>query len=94
MSPSRARHPYLLWATLAIGCGFGREALGLWTGREREEGMAEWDFGGEQHGQADGLNGEVLRADMEGWRKRQLLRTGFWGLGWLVTVVGIWGDGA
>lgn len=85
---------------MAIGCGFGKEVIGLWRGKKGEDrlgGMEEWDFGSDKDGEtesdAEELNGEVLREVMDAWRARQLLRTGFWGLGWIMSVVGIWGDG-
>lgn len=72
----------------------------MWRGKKGEDGfggMEEWDFGGEKEGEmeadAEELNGEVLREGMGAWRSRQLLRTGIWGLAWIMTVVGIWGDG-
>lgn len=74
--------------------------MGIWRGKKGEDvlgGMEEWDFGSDKEGEmesnAEGLNGEVLREGMAAWRARQLLRTGVWGLGWMMTVVGIWGDG-
>lgn len=101
LSPPRGRHPYLLWSTLAIGCGFGKEVLGLWRGKKGEiglGGMEEWDFGGDKEVETDSdaeeLNGEALREGMDAWRGRQLLRTGVWGLGWIMSVIGIWGDGS
>lgn len=42
----------------------------------------------------EGMNGEVLREGMETWRDRQKLKTGIWGVGWAMCVVGLWGDGA
>lgn len=88
LSPPRFRHPYLLWSALTVGIGLGREALGLWKGKGKTEGeeMEEWEV--------EGMNGEVLREGMEAWRSRQMIRTGIWGLGWGMCVLGLWGDGA
>lgn len=48
--------------------------------------MEEWEV--------EGVNGEVVRDGMEVWRGRQVVRTAVWGVGWLMAVVGIWGDGS
>ena len=40
------------------------------------------------------VNGEAVREEMETWRGRMMLRTGIWGLAWVLCTVGIWGDGA
>ncbi|KAJ9134151.1 hypothetical protein NKR23_g10325 [Pleurostoma richardsiae] len=42
----------------------------------------------------DGANGEQVRGDVEGFLKRQVVSTAVAGLGFLMAVVGIWGDGA
>lgn len=49
-------------------------------GRESRRGMEE-------------VNGEVVREEMEAWRWGQAVRSAVWGLGWGMSVVGIWGDG-
>lgn len=113
LSPARGRHPYLLWATLAVGAGFWREALGAVVGgRKRngngngngvaegkrgrsagreDSGEAGWDFGdGEAAGE---VNGEAVREGVEAWRGREALRAGILAVGWVVSLVGIWGDG-
>lgn len=38
------------------------------------------------------MNGEVVREGMEGWRWGQGIKMGAWGVGWVVCVVGLWGD--
>ncbi|TLD30787.1 hypothetical protein PspLS_02270 [Pyricularia sp. CBS 133598] len=40
------------------------------------------------------LNGETVRADVETFIKKQMVRAGVAGVGFLVAVLGIWGDGA
>ena len=40
------------------------------------------------------VNGEEVRQRMEGFRMGQVVRTGVAGLGFAMSVVGIWGDGA
>jgi autophagy-related protein 33 len=39
-------------------------------------------------------NGEEVRAEVDGFRKKQLAQTVIAGVGFLMAVVGIWGDGA
>jgi len=38
------------------------------------------------------LNGESVREGMERWRGVQVGRTVAFGVGWVVSVVGLWGD--
>ncbi|KAL6718678.1 hypothetical protein ACLMJK_002912 [Lecanora helva] len=119
LSPPRGRHPFLLWATLAIGLGYGREIWhnasvivlgkpkkGSLNGREdggsgESSSDEEWEvenggsmsrskFAGKNETE---LNGEVVREAMEKWRKTQAGKAMVWGLGWVVCVVGLWGDG-
>ncbi|ROV99548.1 hypothetical protein VMCG_06351 [Cytospora schulzeri] len=49
----------------------------------------------QQHA-ADGgnVNGEEVRGEVESFLKKQMVSTGLAGLGFLMAVVGIWGDGA
>lgn len=99
LSPPRGRHPYLLWATLAVGLGFGQEVVDLFRGIKQQEDTRNWaveDFlsgkGKAVDDTEQNLNGEALRDRMETWRASQKIRTGISGLGWAMTVVGIWGD--
>lgn len=39
------------------------------------------------------INGEEIRKSMEGFRMAQALRAGLAGVGFAISVVGIWGDG-
>ncbi|KAM0804203.1 hypothetical protein BDR22DRAFT_960313 [Usnea florida] len=103
ISPPRRRHPYLLWATFAIGLGYTKEIYAGVVGKAKTKGEEsgirsrtpdssdeEWEVEG---GSAGGMNGEAVREGMEKWRGKMLGRTWVWGVGWLVTVVGLWGDG-
>lgn len=99
LSPPQGRHPYLLWATLAVGLGFGQEVADLCRGIKQQEFTGNWaveDFlNGKEKVTDDSesnLNGEALRDRMETWRASQKIRTGISGFGWALTVVGIWGD--
>jgi autophagy-related protein 33 len=38
------------------------------------------------------VNGEEMRRSMESWMKSQAIRAGVVGLGFVLAVVGIWGD--
>ncbi|CAL8583629.1 hypothetical protein XPA_009250 [Xanthoria parietina] len=60
--------------------GLGKE--GSWT--EDEEWVAD------EEGK---VNGEVVREGMEGWKVKQAIKAGVWGAGWVVAVLGLWGDG-
>lgn len=42
----------------------------------------------------DDVNGEEVREQMEGFMTSQIIRTVVAGLGFAMSVVGIWGDGA
>lgn len=42
----------------------------------------------------ESVNGEMVRRGVERGRAVEAFRTGFWGLGFVMGVVGIWGDGA
>lgn len=99
LSPPQGRHPYLLWATLAVGLGFSQEVVDLCRNTKQQEDWGKWrveDFlSGKEKATDDteqDLNGEALRDRMETWRVSQKIRTGISGFGWAMTVVGIWGD--
>jgi autophagy-related protein 33 len=42
----------------------------------------------------DDVNGEEVREQMEGFMTSQIIRTVVAGLGFAMSVIGIWGDGA
>ena len=48
----------------------------------------------EEEDDVDAVNGEIVRGEMERFRFEQVLRMGFAGVGFAMSVVGIWGDGA
>jgi len=69
------------------------------SGSPSESGDEEWEVenGSTQslkagYGSEKGLNGEVVREGMERWRGMQVGRTVVFGVGWIVTLVGLWGD--
>ncbi|KAL9002406.1 MAG: hypothetical protein Q9188_004654 [Gyalolechia gomerana] len=112
LSPSRLRHPYMLWASLAVGLGWGGEAYAtvkrrvsrnrtgsedaITAGQKAKRAVREgsWTEDEEWISEDGNVNGEVVREGMDGWRAKQGIKAGVWGLGWAVAVVGLWGDGA
>lgn len=40
------------------------------------------------------VNGEEVRVQMEGFQQSQILRTVIAGIGFMMSVIGIWGDGS
>ncbi|MCJ1379271.1 hypothetical protein MMC17_002372 [Xylographa soralifera] len=94
LSPRNTKHPYLLWTTSTLLASW---AIGWWRQDVEkeltlEEGRSSsWARARAESGE---VNGEVVREEMEGWRWGQVLRGGVWAVGWGMSVVGIWGDGA
>lgn len=87
---------------VAVGLGFGKDWLGIFNSFGKRKGVSEERRGRgtqvedeewELEGEGEGVNGEVLREGMEGWRGRQMVKGAVWGLAWGVSVVGLWGDG-
>lgn len=76
------------------GDGSGKE--GATRSRTPDSSDEEWEVEGSGDGGdggSGGVNGEAVREGMERWGGKMLGRTAVWGVGWLVTVVGLWGDG-
>lgn len=109
LSPSRLRHPYLLWASLAVGLGWGGEAYASVKRRvpRKREGTVDadrksnravkegsWTEDEEWVSDEGNVNGEVVREGMNGWRVKQGVKAGVWSVGWAMAVVGLWGDAA
>ncbi|RMZ80252.1 hypothetical protein DV738_g2926, partial [Chaetothyriales sp. CBS 135597] len=88
----RNRHPYLLWTAL-VGL-IGGQGLEYWyngfsrfpTLRHRNADSGYVDVETE-------VNGEKVEAEMSRERRVQISRTIVAGIGFAMTVVGIWGDG-
>ena len=73
------------------GEGLGGVGVGARTPDSSDE---EWEVEGRDRDASGGLlNGEAVREGMEKWRGKMAGRMAVWGVGWLVTVVGLWGDG-
>ncbi|KAL2131803.1 hypothetical protein VTI74DRAFT_4604 [Chaetomium olivicolor] len=54
---------------------------------------SEGSTGEENEGEEGDVNGEEVRAGVEVFLKKQIVRSAVAGLGFLLSVVGIWGDG-
>jgi autophagy-related protein 33 len=65
------------------------EVLGS-SDRDSEEATS----GDEVEVEQEAVNGEEVRAQMEGFRQSQIIRTVIAGIGFMMSVVGIWGDGS
>ncbi|KAK4121579.1 hypothetical protein N657DRAFT_577549 [Parathielavia appendiculata] len=70
------------YEVLGTGIGSDAHSEGSATGEEME--------GSEE---AADVNGEEVRAEVEAFLKKQIVRSALAGLGFLLSVVGIWGDG-
>ncbi|MCJ1307621.1 hypothetical protein MMC25_001268 [Agyrium rufum] len=104
LSPRAGRHPYLLWcASTAL---IGSRGVDWWFQDDMGREMEIWERERKARKEKDGVvrkevasteeeevNGEVVREEMVGWRKREIVRGTWAGLGFLMGVVGIWGDG-
>ncbi|KAI9810144.1 MAG: hypothetical protein M1827_006670 [Pycnora praestabilis] len=90
LSPSRSRHPYLLWTALTVALSGGVDfAL-----RHNEDKLARSKRRGEDVDEEAPVNGEEVRKAMEEFEMAQMVRTGVAYLGFAMSVVGLWGDGA
>lgn len=71
------------------------EVLGSSSSAHSDEGTAS--VSGEEveaeEEAAQDINGEEVRTEVEGFLKKQMVQTAISGLGFLMAVVGIWGDG-
>lgn len=63
------------------------EVLGS-SDRDSEESVSEEEVDDED------VNGEEVREQMEGFRQGQIIRTVIAGIGFAMSVIGIWGDGS
>jgi autophagy-related protein 33 len=54
---------------------------------------SEGSTGEEMEAEEGDVNGEEVRAEVEAFLKKQIVRSALAGLGFLLSVVGIWGDG-
>jgi autophagy-related protein 33 len=85
LSPSRVRHPYLLWTSFMAAAAGG---LNLAMERSlKQRAIKDEDEEGE-------VNGEQVEKEARRQQFVEFVRTGVSGLGFVMDVVGIWGDGA
>ncbi|KAI9755970.1 MAG: hypothetical protein M1815_004331 [Lichina confinis] len=102
LSPRYAQHPYLLWTALTVGISAGTD---LWLSQDARKLLARdrrragsdssaSSSGGDALGaDVPSANGEEVKNGMERFQVAQAARAGIAGLGFLMSVVGIWGDG-
>jgi autophagy-related protein 33 len=83
LSPSRVRHPYLLWTSLVAAASGG---LNLAMDRRMKKPADELDV--------EEVNGEQVEKKARDQQWIEFVRTGVSGLGFVMGVVGLWGDGA
>ena len=105
LAPRSAKHPYLWYAAAPLVASVALERAGLVSGvgygvmatdttRRRWD---TWSGGGAVDLDLDvdlaaDVNGEVVRDRIDGYRRWVLLRGGFIGVGFLVSLVGLYGD--
>ncbi|KAF2766067.1 hypothetical protein EJ03DRAFT_192625 [Teratosphaeria nubilosa] len=94
LSPSRIRHPYLLWTSLVAASAGGLNLLmDKDMGRRVVKGESESDW--EELRLSEGeVNGEQVEKKARDQQYIEFVRTGVSGLGFVMGVAGIWGDGA
>ncbi|KAL2262552.1 hypothetical protein VTK26DRAFT_979 [Humicola hyalothermophila] len=66
------------------------EVLGSVPGSASSDAHSE---GSAEELESDDVNGEEVRAEVEGFLKKQVVRSAVAGLAFMLSVVGIWGDG-
>ncbi|KAF2721730.1 hypothetical protein K431DRAFT_246621 [Polychaeton citri CBS 116435] len=83
LSPSRVRHPYLLWTSLVAASSGGLNLLmdSKYKSRVTKEAIDE-------------INGEEVEKDARGQQWLEGVRSALAGAGFVMGVIGLWGDGA
>lgn len=95
LASPRGKHPYLLWTALVAF--LGGQGIEYWyNGLSRFPGLRAKETGYVEVEQEvePGVNGEKVEAEMGRERWTQAVRTGICGVGFVMGVVGVWGDGA
>lgn len=85
MSPKAVRHPYLLWTALAAAGSNLPDLFAVVVGKANERSSTQ-DEGN--------VNGEMVERDVVASQKREGSRVLISAVGFVLAVVGIWGDGA
>lgn len=83
MSPKSIRHPYLLWTALAAAAS---NLPDLFAAAEKANEQSTED--------EQSVNGEMVERDVVASQKREGSRVLISAVGFVLAVVGIWGDGA
>jgi autophagy-related protein 33 len=86
VSPRGSKHPYLLWAALMASCVWVSQSL---DGRQRKAKSK-----GKTKVQPDEVNGEVILESMVQWSRQTAIGAIGSGLGYVILLVGIWGEGS
>ncbi|KAI9706862.1 MAG: hypothetical protein M1820_004641 [Bogoriella megaspora] len=99
ISPSKGRHPYLIWVSFITGLGSSAVDYFLMKGekqaKEKDSAKArisDEDSEDYDREEEDAVNGEQVRGQVERFRVAEAWRAGVSGLAFLMGVVGIWGD--
>ena len=92
LSPRYGRHPYLLWTVLTVAISAGSD---LWLSRDARALLMRENKrrAGDVLADSPQPNGEEVKQHMEEFRIAQAVRAGIASLGFVMSVVGIWGDG-
>ncbi len=64
------------------------------SGDSHSDGAGSEDLEVEEEATGQTINGEEVRGEVEHFLKKQTVQTALAGLGFLMAVIGIWGDGA
>lgn len=86
LSPSRVRHPYLIWTSLVAASAGAMNLVADKSLKERRGGRMEEDM--------EDVNGEEVERRARGLQWLEGARTLAGGAGFVMSVVGIWGDKA
>ncbi|KAK3683203.1 hypothetical protein LTR37_020445 [Vermiconidia calcicola] len=83
LSPPRVRHPYLLWTALLAATSGG---LNLAMDKSMKQRVVKDDVGD--------VNGEQVEKKARDQQWIEFVRTGISGVGFVMSIVGLWGDGS
>ncbi|GAB7346020.1 hypothetical protein MBLNU457_4791t1 [Dothideomycetes sp. NU457] len=84
LSPKSIRHPYLLWTALVAAGSNLPDLFAVVAGKANEQ----------SHEDEGSVNGEMVERDVVASQKREGSRVLISAVGFVLAVVGIWGDGA
>lgn len=84
LSPKSVAHPYLLWTALAAAGSNVPDLFAVAVGKVNEQSNED----------EGSVNGEMVERDVVASQKREASRVLISAVGFVLAVVGIWGDGA